>query len=300
MSGYNAYGASAQKTEKGGRSFRTFKEWPEGTKFHKITKEGNYGVDIIPHRVKNKSHPAVRDGAAIGETVYGFQYWRHANVGPEKLMVVCPLKTFGHKCPICELADQMKAEHGYKSKEYTDLAPKSRVIYNVVLPEDDKEEVLLMDESWALFEKEMILASKNKAARKGKDYIRFADVEEGYTVFFAVERQKLGTFEFNKYSTFDFEKRDEAHDVSIIKKTISPDEYITEMSYEQLEALLNGDSFEDAEAEDEDVAEEEAPVDKGPKCPAGLKYGRDYDPDRDECDDCTIFRDCRKQTRLYS
>ncbi len=306
---YDPYGASAAKTDKGGKSFRVF-TLPEGAKFKKFDKNGNYGLDIIPHRVKNKNHPAVRDGAAIGDTVYGFDYWRHPNVGPEKLMVLCPAKTYGKKCPICDLADQMKAEYGPKSQEFNNLLPKHRVLYNVVDPNDAKEEVLLFDESFALFEKEMVAASKNKASRKGKDFIRFADLDEGMTVFFAVERTKLQTWEFNKYQTFDFERRDDPHDDAIIKKTYSPDEFVKIFTYDELNAMLSGDTAGDDDDEDEPApakerAHEDDDVDEptGPVCPdkkKGKTFGKSYDPDDAKCDECELFRDCRKATRMAS
>lgn len=334
---FNAYKASADKTQKGGNKFRVFK-FPENVKFKKFDKAGDYLIDIIPARITGKNHPAVRDGAAVGDLVYVFDYWRHMEVGPEKAVVLCPQSTFGKKCPICEAADEAKVAYGPKSREFTSLIPKHRVLYNIaVLKEAGKagnpDEFLLLDESFALFEKELITFAGAKARRKGLDYIPFGDLEAGWSVFFTVERAKMeGGFEYSKFKSFDLEEKDDPRSNADAKKAISPDQYLNVMTYEQLKALFDGDEYDDGGDEPPTTRTREAETEASPsreegrarpnrsestasteaslsepaesktshteRCPNGLRFGKDVSLDNEECNDCSLFLECRKAKRL--
>ena len=298
---FDPYAQSAKNAAGSTNNFRLFK-FPDTVKFTKLAKAGDYAFDFLTHDIKGKNHPAIKDGASLGDSVYIYDYWRHMNVGPQKLAVICPAKTLGKKCPICEAAETAAQEFGYKSKEFSNLKPKHRGIYNVALP--DSDEVTLLDESYPLFEQELIKASGNKARRKGKAFIKFAELEEGWTVQFTAEKKKLDGYEFNEYSTFDFEHRDEPRNPSILKKTTSPDEFMTVYSYEELTALLNGEDVaaetppaEERQETKPKAKEAEEAQQAGPKCPAGKRYGKDWDIDDPKCDDCDLFRECRKQTK---
>ncbi len=324
---YSPYAASAKKAEKGGNKFRVF-NFPENTKFKKFDKAVDCLIDIIPTRA-TKNHPAVKDGAAIGDPIYVFDYWRHMDVGNEKAVVLCPLKTYGKKCPICEAAEEAKAAYGPKSKEFNSLLPKHRVLYNIAVIQEgnkdgDPDEFFLMDESYALFEKELIAMSGAKARRKGLDFIPFGDLEAGWSVFFTVERAKMeGGFEYSKFKSFDLEEKKEPRDLSDMKKAIAPDNFVNLMSYEELKALYEGEE-EDDDGDDDDEDEpptrtrnrepepEASPERASTKaedtdtkastsdeqCPNGLRFGKDVSLDNEECQDCDLFVPCRKAKRM--
>lgn len=303
---YDPYASSASKKGKGGQ-FATFDWNGKKVEFYKIEKAGDYSIDIIPFKITSKKHPAIKDGASIGDEVYSMDFWTHGNVGPRKMSVICPAETWGKPCPVCEAREQISRELGPKSKEAGDLRPKHRVIYNVVDPDDSKETIKVFEASFPLFEQGLVAMAGAKGRKKGKDYIHFGDIEEGWTISFTAVQESFNGSKYFKFESFDLEKREEAHDKSLIKEAISFDEHIISTSYEDLAQLMTGD----AEADDED--EEEAPAkaptkkpadddddedDAPPKCPAkGKTFGKDYDRSDDACGDCDVWKDCKIKTR---
>lgn len=344
---YDPYGANSKKTDKKGGKFLAF-DWKDAKpKFHSIKKAGDFALDIIPYKIATKYHPDIKNGAEIGDEVYALDYWVHKYVGPGQVTVVCPRETFGKKCPICEKMEENMREFGPKSKEFTGLKPKHRVLYNVIDPNAGNNEVMLFEESFALFEQELIKASKVKGERKGVGHIKFANLSEGYSVFFNVERASFEKAEFNKYSNFDFEKKEQPHKKSMVNSSLALDEYLNILPYDKLEEFLDGGSDDEDEDEapakkpakasrvdddegdeppakpakrarvEEDDEEEDRPPkkeesrkktsqpseddddngDDDEKCPAGMKFGKDYSDTNAACDDCQLWKACWKATQ---
>lgn len=292
---YDPYASSAANSSKDGSSKAlTFKWGDTRPKFYKIAKSGEYGISIIPFIIKTKKHPAIQQGASVGDEVYALDYWRHAGVGPNKAFVVCPKRTWNKPCPICELADQMKLEHGPESKQYTDLLAKHRVVYNVIAADED--ELQVMEESYALFETELIKVAKAKAVRKGQDFIRFAKLSEGLDVLFSAERTTFQKAEFNKYSAFDFEKRETPRKASLVDKSYALDEFLNQMSYDDLNALLYGAS-DDEEEEISEPKEVDTPKAVGPKCPNDKRFAKDFDNQDETCGECDLYVECKRANR---
>lgn len=292
--GYDPYKSNSEKKGKGNKFF-TF-DW-QGAKpeFYKIKEGGDYRIDIIPFRIATKHHPAVREGASIGDEVYSLDYWVHRNVGPSGAAVVCPAETLGMRCPICEEAEKAKRENGFKSPEYNALKPKHRVVYNVVDPDDEDEKIKIFEESFALFEQELIKFSAARGRKKGKDFIHFADVSEGWTVEFTAEENSFEKSKFFKYNSWNLDERDKPHSKKIIDEAYQLDKYLILKSYEELQALLYGEGAD----EDEEGDEDEAPPAKEErtKCPNGRTYGKDFDRHEAVCEDCEIWQECKKLTR---
>lgn len=270
---YDPYGSNSKKTDKKGGQFLAF-DWKDSKpKFHSIKKAGDFALDIIPYKIATKRHPEVKNGAEIGDEVYALDFWVHKYVGPKQVTVLCPKDTFGKKCPICERMEENMRKYGPKSKEFLGLKPKHRVMYNVIDPNAGNNELMLFEESFALFEQELIKAAKVKGARKGTDFIRFASLSEGYSVFFNVERASFEKAEFNKYSNFDFEKKEQPHKKSLVNSTLALDDFMNVLPYDKLAEMLEGDSGDDEEEDD----------DEKPAKPVSRSRSReDEDDDEDE------------------
>jgi len=302
---FDPYASSASKKGNGSR-FATFDWGTKKVEFYKIKDSGDYAIDIIPFKIASKKHPATHEGAAVGDEVYNLDYYLHRNVGPKQMTVICPAETLGKPCPICEAAERAKREFGPQSKEFASLKPKHNVMYNVVDPEDKDEKIKIFDVSFALFEQALIETAGAKGRRKGKDFIRFGNIEEGWSVSFTANQESFMGAKYFKFTAFDLDQREEPHSKSLIKEAYSLDEYMIVKSYEELEALMTGDADVDDDEPEEDSppseekAEASSPSKKesgDPKCPAGKKYGKDFDRDSPDCDQCDNWRECKKLTR---
>lgn len=299
--GYDPYKANSEKKGKGG-SFLAFDWKGKKVKFWKPKERGDYRIDIIPYKIASKNHPDCKRGASIGDEVYSLDFFTHGYVGAGQVTVLCPKETYGKACPICEQAEIALREHGKESKEYGSLKPKHRVLYNVVNPDDENEEIMLFEETFAFFEQELNKFAGNRGRRKGGEFVRFADVSEGLTVVFTAEENKFNGKPFFKYNSWDFEERDKPHSKSIVDAAYALDDYLVVKSYDELKEILYGSEEAEDEAPD---APEEKPV-KEPekaeapkkKCPKGRVFGKDYDRAADECDTCEdIWRECRALTK---
>lgn len=292
---YDPYASSASKKGTGSR-FATFNWGDKKVEFYKIKDAGDYSIDIIPFKIASKNHPGTREGAKVGDETYNLDFWIHKNVGPRQMTVICPAETLGKPCPICEAAAQAKTEHGYQAKEFTDLKPKHRVMYNIVDPDDKDEKIKVYEESFALFEKALVEVAGAKGRRKGKDFIRFGNIEEGWTVSFTAESKSFNGSKFFEFTAFDLDQREEPHDKSLVKSAYSLDEYMVVKTYEELAALMTGDDDATEDEDEEAPAKEEKPPKKeeesdNPKC-----FGK-YDRDSDKCEECSSWRECRKKAR---
>lgn len=289
--GYDPYKSNAEKKGKGGQ-FLAFDWKGKKVKFWKPKETGDYRLDIIPYKIATKAHPECKRGASVGDEVYSLDFSVHKYIGPGQYTVVCPKETYGKPCPICEEADKILRESGRESKEYGALKAKHRVLYNVTNPDDENEEIMLFEETFAYFEQELNKYAASKGRRTGKDFVRFADVTEGKTVVFTATESTFNGGKFFKYGDWDFEQRDHPHNKSIIDKAYALDEYLMTKTYEELQALLYG-SGEEEEADEPEEKPAKAEAKETGTCPSGKKFGKDYDRADDACDLCDVWKACR-------
>ena len=321
MGKYNPYAASAERSSSTSYNktfhFGKMKETRPFT-FFTTKKDGDYEIAIVPYEITSKKHPmVVKHQAEVGDSDYGFAYVVHRNVGPQKSAVLCPLAMANKPCPICEAAEEAKKKHGFSSDEFKNLKAKTRVLYNVIDMGDTSKGIQVFDESEPLFEKEMRTTAEAKGRRKGKTIIEYGDGK--HTVLFAKTTKKIGTNDCADYTSFDFKDVEGGVKLPKNQTPFSFDEYMDLKSYEDLQSMFYGEEDEGEEDEekpspskeerqeeeeekprrspkkDEDDEEEESPK---VKCPAGKRYGKDYDRDDDACDSCDEhWKECRKLSK---
>lgn len=280
---YDPYASNASKMGKGSK-YATFDWGTKKAKFYKIKENGDYSLDIIPFIIGSNKHPDVVAGKAKpGDETFYIDFWTHSNVGPRQQVVICPSATFGKSCPICEAAERAKREFGPKSPEFEAFHMKHRIMYNVVNPSDEKEEIMVFEESFPLFSEPLIKTAGAKGRRKGKEFVKFGDIGEGWTISFTAEENAFKGGKYFKFSAFDLDQREQPHSKSLVKEAYSLDEYMIVKSYEELEALMTGDADADDEPEEdspssEEKEEETSPSKKesgDPKRPAGNRESKD-------------------------
>ncbi len=259
--------ARAEKSKGGGTTLRL----PDGygdVKFFKVNKP-KVMLDIIPYVVSDKRHPDADAGAEVGTLWPSRRYYVHRGVGAEENSYICPLKTFGKPCPICEYASA-RARQGGDREELKALRPKARDLYNVIDLDDPDKKIQLFDMSGFLFgdtlTKELIDASDDEQC--------FAELKGGYTLKLRFEKKSFNRNEFWAVDRIDFVERKKDYKESIIEETVPLDDILVEPDYKTLEKIFlmtEGGADEDDEEEERpakrrarDEDEEEQPKRKRP------------------------------------
>jgi len=273
-------------------------------KFYKM-KESFNTIDIVPFVIKSKDHPLVYAGKKkVGDVCYNLNVWTHSKVGPGNLTVICPKKTYGKPCPICDVASEYYKQGAEKKKEYDATKAKNICYYNIIDCDHPDEGLKVWNVSFYLFEEDMVDKALN--GQKDGTIITFPDPKNGYTIEFRGIKQSGGGYNYTKGTDFTFTKREENLE-KWMKKAVSFDEFITVLSADQLEALLNGAGAEE-EDEEERMPVQEEPVEtkveesqkEEPKdtnqCPYDHEWGVDNDttPDCEKCraKNMKIWKEC--------
>ena len=247
-------------------------------------------LDIIPYVVQTKHHP---QKIKPGYNDYRLDVFVHRYIGPGDDTFLCLKKTFGKPCPICEHEEslqesgQKKASEGFKAKR--------RCVYNIIDMNDIDAGIQLFEESYWLFEKEML----EEAETSEDQVITFSDLEDGRNVRFRPKTDSYEGNSFFKYKSFTFPERDEAYEDDFDEEAYCLDELMIIPTYEEMQAALKGEGEDEDEDEvDNDLNDDAIPfdVDEKSKCPIG-KYGET--DDHKECKNCDVWDDCAdEQERL--
>ncbi len=321
---------------KGLNDFESYFEVPEGvsqwtTKPGKGAEGTDYGFDIIPF-VAGSKYPTNGYNIRQGDLAYVLDVWVHFKVGPMNKPVVCPLKNYGFPCPVCEKRVEVLAERGQMEKdefkkfkkENSFLYPSRRVMYNVIVRSDEKEEkkgIQVYEISHFFMEKKLQESAKKP---RGGGLIPYPDPDEGKTIWmnFALageDNWSVGVpqFEDRQYVITDEE----------IENAQSLDELLVIYEYDDIAEMMKVKTFHvaDEDSGQENNREEDPPIvvnrrkppvkqqeevkekvgeDSGDQvntttgevvqsgiCPYGCEFGTDYDG-YTECDTCRISDDC--------
>lgn len=275
----------------------------------KFVKENdtNYNrIDIVPYQIKTKKHPLIANKASgweIGNFDYVLDVWVHKYIGPQKASVVCLHKTYGKDCPICQEAG--KAYEAGNKDLYGSLKAKRRVFYNVICRTkgEDDDSIQIFDTSYEWFESRLRKAAKSEAEDAGLEMIDYAHPVNGKTIRFdAVDSGLNAKTPALEFSSFKFSDRDSIE--KRVKDSISLDEAMIVLSYEEIQKILFADETDDDEEEAprKPVREEEEPAPKKEEskgsCPSGHKFGVDTD-EFPECDKCPkeTWKACEKASK---
>ena len=213
-------------------------------------KEGTNKIAIIPYEVKSKNHPLVRSKEMeIGDLDAVMDLYIHRGIGPNNSSVVCLKRNFGKACPICEQADEFK--NAGKEKEFNQLKPSRRCLYNIVDMVNPDKGVQVFDVSQFLFEKELIDEARN-AAKSDGDFVNYAAPGmEGKIIKFRASKESFQKAEYFEFKSFGFiDREEEDWDEDWLESAISFDEAMIVPTYEEAGNILFGQD-EDAEEEDD-------------------------------------------------
>lgn len=220
-------------------------------KFFKMGDVGKYhDINILPWKITTKNHPEVVAGnMQQGDYDYVLDVWVHRNVGPNQAECLCPKKTMGRPCPICDEGNRLW-EAGEKDAARPYFA--SRKCVYIVQELDERlhasEDPKIFEVSHATFSRDLQDEATN--CLRGKGVVNFANVDEdGRVVSFRVGEGKMGNGKtFKKATGFSFQERVEEIPDDILERLPSLDSMMVVKTPEELKALMFGD---DSGAEDD-------------------------------------------------
>lgn len=296
---------SSRTAEQGSSNYVSYikiKELP--VPFIKKIPEGDAVFDIIPFQVSENflvnpetRRPEYRPGD--DNWYYVLDLWVHGNVGPSNHSVVCPKKHLGTSCPVCDIADKNKKDVEYGDKEawkslVQPFFPKRRVVYQVwvhVLGKSKKEEeekgIQILEMSHYHMEKELVAIARDPETGESIDFA-WPGVE-GKKVSFT--RKGMG-MENTQFFGHKFINRKEDIPDEILESSIALNEYITIMSADEIQELMDAAKPESDDDEaprktrkplgrpKDDEEEEEAP--RKPRKTLGRSSDEDETPRKRE------------------
>ena len=213
-------------------------------------KDGPHIIDVIPY-LTGKNNV---DGEKPGKVHYTFQYFIHKNIGPNKEWIICPARTWGDECPICEARAKLVEQGADYDTKIAPLNAKSRNLYNVVSYDkgEEKKGVQVWDISYHYFEKTVVALSKkpSRGGRKEKTIV-FFDEEEGKSITFTIEPAKSKE-DYPSFVGHSFDSRDYQIDDELLDAAHCLDEIVKRPTYKEVAKAFKGTKKNDNDNNDDD------------------------------------------------
>jgi hypothetical protein len=217
-------------------------------------KEGQYRLHIIPYTVPLKSKSGPNPNASPGEYYYERTFYVHRGIGANEQTFVCPKKTMGLPCPICEYREKLEKAKDADEDTIAALVPKMRQLWNVVDDEDMEEGVKVWEISFHNFGKQLKKEIRNGDEDEG--YVYFADPDEGHLLRVLLEETSFGSGRpFLQTSSITLKKRKEKISDEILDGAYILDDELIVYPYDKLRKIFLQD-----EGGEEHGEEKEEPV----------------------------------------
>ena len=257
--------ASARKrAEDHGTGFQnTVLTRPDNCSFFSIKEEGNRRIDIIEYVVPEEPKSGPNPFARPGELYYERTFYHHRNIGADGKTYVCPRKTMGKRCPICDDIDKMQKESDVDPDAIKALLPKERQLFNVYDRDEPSKGVQLWEISFHNFGKQLDKEIKHADEDEGYDTFWYAN-ENGWTLRIGFEKVSFAGTSYCKAATVGFKKRETPIPDGIKNEVLQLDNLLTILPYEQLNAIFlmeeqpanNGEKLDNNNDDDDDDDDE--------------------------------------------
>jgi hypothetical protein len=215
---------------------------PTGLGLWNPKKPGAYKIEIIPFEVgKVADKFALRKYAEPGDLYFERTYWMHARIGVNGDSYVCPAKTFGKPCPICEhrgiLARSPKADD---EKLLAALKPKERQMFLLVDHDELEKGVQLWEVSFHNFGKQLDAKINNADDEDRIRYRRFADPEEGLTLKLMASEETTGDRggKYLEFAVDEFRPRKNVLDPDWLDHGFCLDDMVRLLPYDELKKIF--------------------------------------------------------------
>jgi len=239
---------------------------PDGVEIFQ-PKGGTFRLDIVPYEV-GEGNPY----ADKGEWYYERTYFVHNNIGPDNKKYVCPAKTAGLPCPVCDFRAKLARDPDGDEKLVDSLRAKERQLWLIYDHKDREKGVQLWDFSHWNFGR--LLDKVRKDADEDEVYIdQFDDPDAGASLKVGFSEEKGGGYTFFETYSIDFKPRPNGLDTELLDHGICLDSILKVLPYDELKAIL-------LQTAEEDEEEEEA--EKKPRKKSKAKSKDDDEPEEDE------------------
>lgn len=218
---------------------------PEGVSRFNPKNNDTYEIDIIPY-VVGKGNPSADEGMQHFERTF-FVHWLPSLSGGSR-SYCCLAQTFKKKCPVC---DFIRTANETLAKE---LKAKVRMLWRVIDRNEPKKGIQVWETPYFKGFGE-ILKNKLKGSKKGR-YDNFDSLVGGMTLEVTIGDGTMGDRSFKTVTNVEIVPRGEDYPEDMIDEPPVLDDCLLEMSYQELKALLEGDTKstdDDDEDDDEEV-----------------------------------------------
>jgi len=205
---------------------------PDDKKLFALKSDKAVRLDVIPYEV-GEGNPY----ADKGEIYYERTYFVHRFIGIDQTSYVCPKKTCGEPCPICDFRSKLMKDPDANEKLIKDLAPKERQLFNVIDTKDKNKGVQIWDISHYLFGKKLDTEIRN--SDEDDNYEKFAELEGGFTLKCGVEERSFeDSRSFYEVVSINFKPRSEDYDEDILSEATCLDDILIIKDYDELKEIF--------------------------------------------------------------
>ena len=250
---------------------------PEGVGFLRFQSDGIKRLDILPYVVKEAS-----DFADEGDWHFEKTFWIH-RIGANGEAHVCPQKTIGKKCPICEEVNRMKNDPEADEKLIASLFPKQRQIFYCVDHDEPEKGAQIWDMSYFLFGKKLNARIRN--SDEDDDYDTFFDPDDGMILKIGLEEKSFGSFSFYEVETIDFKKRKDSIDPELYEDLPDLSSLVKVEKYEKLKSIFFHEEDEDEEEDESEEDRLDSEFEEIVSKPSSAPEDEDEEDDDDDDDD---------------
>jgi hypothetical protein len=283
---YTSVKAMAEKLQAGYQA--SYLKLTKGFKLYR-PKAGKALLDIIPY-VAGAGNPMADEGEIHWERTF----WVHRGIGANQETFVCPAKTMGQRCPICEARMELaESDDDDDEKLRKDLMPKQRQLFNIIDLKNPDAGIQILETSSFSFGEPLIEAVQSADEEdEGQHWDLFFTLDNGLSLRVLWTEEKFGAGKFIKASRIDFKERSEEYGSDILDKVASLDEMLKILDYKELKKAFQAiaakkkqDDEEDEDDEDEDTdSEGDDDEEESPKAKK-KKPGKDDDDEDGEWPD---------------
>ena len=276
---------------------------PEGIGFWKCS-FADHSIDYIPFVAgpnmpklfENDKKKAIKEG----EFIWSVDLWTHGRVGVQEYPYVCPAKTNGEPCPICEHLQQNRDT--YSKEEYGRISATRQTIH-LIWCHDNSEEEAKGIQLWQIAYYFMEKTLKGIAGQgKGGGTNPYFDPDIGKKVAFTKE----GSGSKWKFLYHAFVDRDEPIPDKILDQAFSLDSVVKYASYDEIHEAFYGAQHDGGPVGETGTSEtpfeqEPAPTDAEPittegefapdACPVDGEFGVNFD-EFEQCEGCVNWDNC--------
>ena len=248
---------------------------PDKISFFKPKKNGSHMLEFIPFQTTEShfEYPEAKQFVSkVGAWWYERTFWIHRGIGVNNENFVCPAKTIGKPCPVCEDIIKLKdSSHPEDKKRAKNLKPKERQIFLVYDLEDTQKGIQLWELAHYNFGAQLD-EYLNKARSQDKDsFNRFYSPKHGLSVRISGKEEMLpgndgGPPMANTiYSVYQFYDREEEVPIKLFKHGHNLDNMVKILSYKELNNQYLGKIEEGEKTDDRDRDRPRKPVKEEPE-----------------------------------